>query len=233
MAEAFIHRYLKAGTTSISNLLLHHYHEIGMTTSQLMVYLELKSYLDHGIEQPSLKAIADHLGTSEEQVNQLIHEMVSQKFITQRLVPTKSGKDTAVYDFTGLIDQLTKLDADQNSKTINDDLTTTSREEIFKQIQVEFGRTLSPMELQYVNQWIDQDHYSTDLIHLALKESVVNGKYTLKYMDRILLRWQQSNLTTPQAVEADRQSYEQLRQARSQSSHEMTEKIPIFKLNDQ
>ena len=61
----------------------------------------------------------------------------------------------------------------------------------------------------------------------------MNGKYTLKYMDRILLRWQQSNLTTPQAIEADRQRYEQRRQNRSNTGHEMTEKIPIFKLNDQ
>lgn len=232
MVADFLHRYLKAGTTSISNLLLHHYHEIGMTTGQLMVYLELKSYLDRGINQPSLKAIADHLGTSEDQVNQLIHEMVSHKLVTQRLVSTASGKDMAVYDFSGLIDQLTKI-GDQNDPNTDTKEPTTSREEIFKQIQVEFGRTLSPMELQYVNQWIDQDHYSTDLIHLALKEAVVNGKYTLKYMDRILLRWQQSNLTTPQAIEADRQRYEQRRQNRSNMGHEMTEKIPIFKLNDQ
>ena len=54
-------RYLKAGETSISNILLHHYHELGMSTAQLVVYLEFKSYLDRGVIDPDIRQIARHL----------------------------------------------------------------------------------------------------------------------------------------------------------------------------
>lgn len=49
MAEnQFLMTMLEAGSTNVSNLLLHHYHDIDMTTGELMVYLELKSYIDRG-----------------------------------------------------------------------------------------------------------------------------------------------------------------------------------------
>ncbi|MDF9444890.1 DNA replication protein DnaD, partial [Limosilactobacillus mucosae] len=58
-AQDFLFSYLQAGETSISNLLLHHYREIGMTSGELLVYLELKSYIDRGIENPSITWIAE------------------------------------------------------------------------------------------------------------------------------------------------------------------------------
>ncbi|MGY0337458.1 DNA replication protein DnaD, partial [Limosilactobacillus fermentum] len=40
MAEnQFLMTMLEAGSTNVSNLLLHHYHDIDMTTGELMVYL--------------------------------------------------------------------------------------------------------------------------------------------------------------------------------------------------
>ena len=35
--QSFMEKYVTAGTTAVSNLLLHHYHEIGMTTAEFMV----------------------------------------------------------------------------------------------------------------------------------------------------------------------------------------------------
>jgi hypothetical protein len=43
MAENILQRYLAAGETLISNLLLHHYKELGLTTSQLVLYLTIES----------------------------------------------------------------------------------------------------------------------------------------------------------------------------------------------
>ncbi|GIC74450.1 hypothetical protein LFLT20_14540 [Limosilactobacillus fermentum] len=54
MAEnQFLMTMLEAGSTNVSNLLLHHYHDIDMTTGELMVYLELKSYIDRGTRPPT------------------------------------------------------------------------------------------------------------------------------------------------------------------------------------
>ena len=37
-----------------------------------------------------------------------------------------------------------------------------------------FGRPLSPIELEMIGQWLNTDHYSPELIRLALREAVLN-----------------------------------------------------------
>lgn len=102
-----------------------------------------------------------------------------------------------------------------------------SRSELFNQIQVEFGRTISPMEMQTVNQWLDEDHYQLDLVQLALKEAVLAGKYNLKYIEGILRRWRQSRLTTPQQVMADKHQYELAREQRGEGRPGSTSDKPL------
>ncbi len=36
-----------------------------------------------------------------------------------------------------------------------------------------------------IGQWLNTDHYSPELIRLALREAVLNQAYSLKYIDRI------------------------------------------------
>jgi DnaD and phage-associated domain len=74
-------------------------------------------------------------------------------------------------------------------------------EELFKKIEVEFGRPISPIEQEQIHQWIDDDHYSVELIDLALREAVLNQAYSLKYMDRILISWEKSNIKTAEQLQ--------------------------------
>ncbi len=207
----FLVTLLEAGTTSVSNLLLHHYHDIDMTTGELMVYLELKSYIDRGNPNPDLEKIANHLGTSAQQVFDMVHQMIQKNLVEQHLRRQKDGKEDAYYDFTPLYDHLAR--ALNHERVVNEQkVAEQSRADLFKQIQVEFGRTISPMEMQTVNQWIDQDHYNLDMIQLALREAVLAGKYNFKYIEGILRRWRQSHLTTPKQVMADKRQYELARE---------------------
>ena len=54
-----------------------------------------------------------------------------------------------------------------------------------------------------IGQWLITDHYSPELIRLALREAVLNQAYSLKYIDRILLAWERKNITTKEQVAAD------------------------------
>nr|WP_290123138.1 DnaD domain protein [Apilactobacillus ozensis] len=100
-------------------------------------------------------------------------------------------------------------------------------------MEQEFGRSLSPIELETISQWMDSDNYSFEMILLALKESVLNQVRSLKYMDRILLNWEKSNIRTPYEVEVNRkQRYKGNYQGNSNKNHtEKGPEIPIFKLD--
>nr|WP_315603012.1 DnaD domain protein [Paenibacillus aurantius] len=60
----------------------------------------------------------------------------------------------------------------------------------------EFARPLTPMELETISGWLDQDHFKEELILAALKEAVFAGKVHFRYIDRILLEWQRNRIQT-------------------------------------
>ena len=59
---------------------------------------------------------------------------------------------------------------------------------IYNLIEEEFGRTLSSIECETISGWLNGG-ISEDLIKAALKEAVLNGVTSLKYIDRILYDW--------------------------------------------
>ena len=61
-----------------------------------------------------------------------------------------------------------------------------SMSNIYNIIQEEFGRPISPIELEIVDSWKD---FSFDLIKLAIKEAVSSNNRAIKYIDRILYNW--------------------------------------------
>ena len=57
------------------------------------------------------------------------------------------------------------------------------------------------IEREEIAQWLSIDHYTPEIIELALREAVLSQAYSLKYIDRILLNWQRHNLKTTDEVE--------------------------------
>ncbi len=233
--QSFMEKYVTAGTTAVSNLLLHHYHEIGMTTAELMVYIELRSYIDRGQGDPAVSQIARHLGTTEDQVYDLINQMIKDHLMVQKMVKSADGKESMEYNFAPLLHKLQRL-IEQQTTSAHQQQTKNQRQELFATLETEFGRLLNPIEMSLVNDWLDQDHYDIEIIKLALRETVLNGKYNFKYMDRILSNWARQNLKTPQAVKvAMKQFDEQHHYSSGNSQHGVQpsgQKIPIFKLNN-
>ena len=78
---------------------------------------------------------------------------------------------------------------------------------LFSIFEKEFGRPLSPMELETISGWVDQDRYPDELILLALKEAVFAGKVHFRYIDRILLEWSRNRVRTAQDAKAYTQKF--------------------------
>ena len=67
--------------------------------------------------------------------------------------------------------------------------------DIFKKFEQELGRTISPMELEIINGWLDSN-YSEELVLGALRESIYNGVHNFRYIDRILYEWDKKGFKT-------------------------------------
>ena len=79
------------------------------------------------------------------------------------------------------------------SKILNSEKTEDAEKDLYDNFEKEFGRTLSPMEYEIINNWKEQN-ISNELILSALKEAVFNGVNNLRYIDKILYEWNKKGI---------------------------------------
>ncbi|GAX07856.1 DNA replication protein DnaD [Secundilactobacillus silagincola] len=236
--DSFANTLIKSGQTTVATLLLEHYRELGMSNTEFLIYLQIKSYNDRGISFPQTETIAKAVGLTDNQIFQELHTMIGKRLMQIDTVqqPGQLARDS--YDFTLLYEKLAQFVKKAEAETVTSQVDN-DRETIFNQIETEFGRPLSPIELEMISQWLDKDHYQVGIIRLALKEAVLNQVYNLKYMDRILLSWQKKHLTTPEQVQQEREHRQQNQGATSvNQANNGTKKqknlphIPMFKIGE-
>lgn len=218
------------GHTTVSNLVIDYYHELGMTNEEFLLWLQLSRFEQKGERFPNLELLAQRLNwTSSElyhQLNQLIEKQLVQ--IVQHT--DEQGKKTDMYDFSPMYAKIEQwlLQKEQKQVSQNNQQKTQA---LFRHFEEEFGRPLSSIEFQWINQWIDEDHYGTELIYLALQEAVINQVYSLKYIDRILLSWERKNIKTAQQV-ANEQKARKQRYVENQSTQAVPKTLPKISLHN-
>ena len=108
------------------------------------------------------------------------------------MVKNKDGKVEELIDLTPFYESIA-YDIDIEKKKEND----TS---VFSLFENEFGRPLSSMEFELINNWLDRG-ISEELINSALKEAIFNGSFTLRYIDAILTEWVKKGFKTHKDVD--------------------------------
>lgn len=104
------------------------------------------------------------------------------------------------------------------NEEIKDEVAEIEKENIYKILEKEFGRSLSAIEIEIVKAWQD-NHYSDEIIKEAIKESVLNGVASLRYIDKILYTWNKKNIKTVEEVEKNRRNFRK---------QEEKEKVDVF-----
>ena len=81
-----------------------------------------------------------------------------------------------------------------------------SNSSVFSFVEKEFGRTLSPMEVEIIKSWLN-NNYTEELVREAVKEAVFNGVSNLRYIDKILFEWQKKGIKDKEGVEKNREAF--------------------------
>lgn len=217
---------LKDGSISIANFLLDNYSKLGMTNDEFLLYLQIKKEQSRGNSFPQMDTLADSLGMSSQTLFSTIQSLQDKKILEINQRQDDQGRLNDFYDFDLFYQKMIALFDDKADQTLKVEAKK-AENNVYDQIQIEFGRPLSPIEIETISQWLDNDHFAPDVIRLALKEAVLNQAYNLKYMDRILLNWQQRNLTTAQQIE---NSLSNRPKADTATEAKTLPKIPLIKL---
>lgn len=127
-----------------------------------------------------MSLISKYLNLSEDKVVEAYSSL-----LTKKLIKVKAEKDSS-----GKIIEKVSLENYYNNIVIqNKELEKeNTKEDIYSIFEREFGRTLSNMDYEIINAWIEKG-FTEEMIIRALKEAVYNGANTLRYIDKVLYEW--------------------------------------------
>lgn len=227
-----INEYLKAGETTVSNLLIENYQKIGLKDDEFLFLLQLFRSQGAGDLFPDLSSISKIMGKSTDTIYKLLNQLVSRGFVSIETQQNQQGQMIDTYD---LLPVFQKIDLLLQTTQQKEEQVTSENEikQLYQGFEKEFGRSLSPIELEMIGQWLEMDHYDPEIIRLALREAVLNQAYSLKYIDRILLAWERKNITTKEQVAEDQKRRKQsLIQNEIEQQTKPTEELPKVTLHN-
>ena len=183
----------------IPKVLLMNYSTLKISEKALVVLIYL---INDKIGIFNTKKISDDLNIPMTDILQIIDDLSTNDIISIELKKVNDVRE----EFINLDNLYTKLAYFiVNEEEVVETVKSSNIYDIFEQ---EFGRTLSPIEYELINGWLDAD-FKEDIIILALKEAVFNGVSNLRYIDKILYDWKKKGLNSKEAVENSRIQFQQ------------------------
>lgn len=138
-----------------------------------------------------IKLIAKTLNMSEKEVLENYASLINKKVIKVVAEKDGYGKIVEKVSLDNVYNEI-KLDSKELEKKAE-------KNDIFSVFESSFGRTLSAMDYEIINAWIDKG-FSEELIIAALKEAVYNGVTNLRYIDKVLYEWNRKGFKTVEEV---------------------------------
>ena len=184
---------LKHKEISFPRLLLLHYKDLKLDESELVVLI----YLLNESSEFNPKKISEDLKMTLQEVLMKIDGLTNKDLIKVELKKVDNIRKEFI-DMNSLYNKLSYFIINEEVNVDNPN--------IYDTFEKEFGRTLSPMEYQIINGWLN-DGMSEEMVILALKEATYNGVSNLRYIDKILYEWRSKGLTTKEKIEQNRTQF--------------------------
>ncbi|ALX47935.1 DnaD domain-containing protein [Lentibacillus amyloliquefaciens] len=188
--------------------LLDKYTTLGLNEQEVMVILQLLRFLQENNDFPTPNDLANHLTISEKDCANILRKLIQKNFLSIEQLENEENRITEKYSLNPL---WKKLFTEETEEQTQEDGT------IFILFEQEFGRPLSPFEIEMINSWLDEDKIEPSLIKAGLRESVLMGKLNFKYIDRILREWQKKGI---HSVEQARKASKAFHENQSAKQHE-------------
>lgn len=180
---------------SIPKILLTNYKKLKISEKELIVLIYIMNQNDNLFNPGN---ISNDLSMSLPEVLEVIEKLNSVDLL-QINTNKNNGVIEEVIDLDNLYKKIAYL-------VVNEEQEEENTSNIYDSFEKEFGRTLSPIEMELIGSWLDNE-YSEELIECALKEAVYNGVSNLRYIDKILYEWKKKGIKNKEDVLKDKQNF--------------------------
>lgn len=205
--------WIKDGFTSVPNILLDQFHQLELSGDEMVLLLYIFSQINRGKSSEDMTRTSSDLGWSSHKVSDNLSQLMNKDYLQIELVPNKEGKQADHYTLRPLFDKLDEINFQQSAQSTQSipntkKLPSNEGLNIVTSFEQEFGRQLTQIELETLNDWVNISKYDEKLVQLALKQAVLNQALSLKYIDRILLNWEKKNIRTADEAQRDIERFE-------------------------
>ncbi|WP_404427876.1 DnaD domain-containing protein [Ureibacillus chungkukjangi] len=195
-----LHMWIEQGNVSIPKLFFQYYKALKIADDEALLLLHLLAFHSEQNDFPTPSDIAKRIYSSENEISSKLQRLMQKGFleITQGI-----DGNGIVYEKYSIYPLWERILDHIEASSMQQEIEAEKNEEgeIFAIFEQEFGRLLSPMEIETISMWLDTDNHSPAIIKAALKEAVLAGKISLRYIDRILFEWKKKNITSVKQVE--------------------------------
>jgi DNA replication protein len=230
-----LRNWIEQKNVSIPELFFRYYKRLGISDDEALLLLQLIAFHSDNIDFPPPSALADRMHFTENEITAKLQRLLQKGFIEITQGIDSSGKIYEKYSMFPLWDRIIDLMEAQSMK--QEEFQKKNEEgELFSLFEQEFGRLLSPIEIETISLWLDQDHHPPKIIREALKEAVLAGKLSFRYIDRILFEWKKKNIRTIQQIEKQREQFAKHNSPSvppNQSTTENRKKVPFYNWLDE
>ena len=190
---------LKDRPIVIPKMLFNNYRKLKITDSELIIIMLLMSMGDKVIYNPD--EFAKEINGNKHEIMNTINNLCDKNIIS--LDVEKIDKKTYEYLSLNLLyDKLFNLIFDKQGEEEKVEVNIG----VFDTFESELGRVLSPMEYGQIQEWLTSGN-SEEMITCALKEAVLSGTSSFRYMDSILNDWKKKGYKNKMDISKDREVY--------------------------
>ena len=167
-------------------LLLENYKKLKISENQLAIIMMIDHLIEHGNPFITADLLSLKMSLDIKEIDRLLADLLTRGLMEYATVNGKTVTSLKPLNeklYREFQISVSKENEAKNSETISNQLNN-----VFEQFQNELGRSLSPIEVSTIREWVSMG-YTDEVIIDALKEAINQGKKSIKSVDKILLTW--------------------------------------------
>lgn len=201
------------GSTAIPNILLKVYCLVGISDFQMILLIHLIRFnVEEREFYPSPEMLAESMESEPARIKRELEDLLDKEIVAvSQFYDSSRHLIFEGYDFEPLFSKVSDVwagirarEIEESKKLLNShdlalDRLDSRMTGLINSFEQEFGRPLSPIEVEQIEQWaVEMD---LPLVVEALKRAVLGGKHNFKYINSILVEWKKNNIRTLESVE--------------------------------
>ena len=165
-------------------LLLENYKKLKISENELAVIFMIDHLVSQGNPYITADLLSLKMSLDAKEIDTIIADLLTRGFmeyasLNGRTVTSLSPLKEKLFSNFAL-----SVSKEAENKKAKDEMLSN----IYQSFESELGRTLQPMEISTIREWVDLG-YSDEIIINALKEALAQGKKSIKSVDKVLLSW--------------------------------------------